>query len=999
MWSYKLHPVLERPHELIIAKDHIYQDRVVKQFKSIPRDHVHEYTQNYYEVIPEKQARRFYIDLDLKTDHDLDDVIKMTTDTIQNILELEFKFTPQYPIVLKVQTQNKSSKKSAHLVYPNLVFEDVTTTRYFATIIKHYIQHMPILKEAIDMNVYGRNQCFRMAYNHKITTSPEYNLVPTRNETMDQTLITTTNQKPTLNYALLVQKAKKCTQVQDARMIPLVFLADNQAQQKQPSPNPHHQQAPSEAAYYLSKIPNSNEHPQSYEIWWSVGQALKNLDQPLEEWIKWSDQASQHYPNETQECTAAWNRMQKSHFGLKLHFLYTLAKARTSAKTPPKDPLTELTDPTPDASYSSRYARPYEFQKPILIHQSAMGSGKTYQIMEHLKENPDVKRVLILSPRRSFSREKVSEFRTLLPDLKDYQELSDTANWSEVPQLAIQVESLHHIQATTDPYDLIIADEIESILFQFSSTTHKNLQDSFTAFTRIMSEAKKVIMADAFVTTRTLEYCKSIRCEYHYEKNTYNPNQHITANIIGIANAQSEVPGLKQAFVEHVQESLRENKKICIVSSSIKFNNEIASTMPKDQVLEYSSESSDQLIKDLENVRTTWSDPKIRCIIYTGVITVGVSYDIPNIFDRIYMYGTSHCPIARDLIQGHFRIRHIKEPNIFIAINGSTTNKQTPTLHNILKFHKIMDQALKYEKEEQDELQQVYNTLAAYNELEESLGKTRYKDVMIHWLEKVGYQIKINTDPLVIIAPSKSPADVISKETYETYKNIKPELIKSYEKLVKKGSATEEVKEKLKVFFFYRNCIEDLTKRAEYPWEYELYTEYRSNVQIKEHVDNIVMELTGGQEKKRYMVQKEKRHLLMLEYVQEVCELLNLKSSYDTETIIRDDALERFKTFYMEKKQLLTNLFRLQTKSKEFKLRQSITSISGIFKSWNGFSLVTLTSQNVKSRNEPNKDYECQLRGKGIVSEYTKDVMTLYDAFKANAAYHRLSFEADSDDE
>ena len=111
MWSYKLHPVLERPHELIIAKDHIYQDRVVKQFKSIPRDHVHEYTQNYYEVIPEKQARRFYIDLDLKTDHNLDDVIKMTTDTIQNILELEFKFTPQYPIVLKVQAQSQSHKK------------------------------------------------------------------------------------------------------------------------------------------------------------------------------------------------------------------------------------------------------------------------------------------------------------------------------------------------------------------------------------------------------------------------------------------------------------------------------------------------------------------------------------------------------------------------------------------------------------------------------------------------------------------------------------------------------------------------------------------------------------------------------------------------------------------------------------------------------------------------------------------------------------------------
>ena len=59
--------------------------------------------------------------------------------------------------------------------------------------------------------------------------------------------------------------------------------------------------------------------------------------------------------------------------------------------------------------------------------------------------------------------------------------------------------------------DLVVLAEIESILYQFSSTTNKNVCKAFQVFLQILHNASAIIMADAFVTKRTVELCKSIK--------------------------------------------------------------------------------------------------------------------------------------------------------------------------------------------------------------------------------------------------------------------------------------------------------------------------------------------------------------------------------------------------------------------------------------------------------------------------------------------------------
>ena len=129
-----------------------------------------------------------------------------------------------------------------------------------------------------------------------------------------------------------------------------------------------------------------------------------------------------------------------------------------------------------------------------------------------------------------------------------------------------------------------------------------------------------------------------------------------------------------------------------------------------------------------------------------------------------------------------------------------------------------------------------------------------------------------------------------------------------------------------------------------------------------------------------------------------MCGILKLKNSFDTNTVFGDAELLAFKTFYEDRKKLIKTMFRIQTKSKEFRLRQCITTISGILKSWSGFSLIVISSQNTKSRNEPNKDYKCQLTCQGILAEYIKHIMTPREKDIKQPFVLLPESESDSDD-
>ena len=79
--------------------------------------------------------------------------------------------------------------------------------------------------------------------------------------------------------------------------------------------------------FLLECIPNHGK-AQPWNVWWTVGQALKNIESDdrntnphipdsyyLDIWIKWSLKAKGLYPNNKQACLKFWNKMKCREYG------------------------------------------------------------------------------------------------------------------------------------------------------------------------------------------------------------------------------------------------------------------------------------------------------------------------------------------------------------------------------------------------------------------------------------------------------------------------------------------------------------------------------------------------------------------------------------------------------------------------------------------------------------------------------------------------------------
>ena len=82
----------------------------------------------------------------------------------------------------------------------------------------------------------------------------------------------------------------------------------------------------------------------------------------------------------------------------------------------------------------------------------------------------------------------------------------------------------------------------------------------------------------------------------------------------------------------------------------------------------HSKGNNTEMSADLENVRNAWKD--VQVLMYTSKITVGVNFDEMNIFDSIFVYGTSSGCSARDVIQATMRVRHLRENSLHYYTSG-----------------------------------------------------------------------------------------------------------------------------------------------------------------------------------------------------------------------------------------------------------------------------------------------------------------------------------------
>jgi hypothetical protein len=335
--------------------------------------------------------------------------------------------------------------------------------------------------------------------------------------------------------------------------------------------------------------------------------------------------------------------------------------------------------------YCEKYARPLNpIIGIILLLCSFMGTGKTTEFNNYIRRN-NPKRVAVLSSRILYTESITSEYNQsqteenkyyMLPFIgkkfQTYLEVNETGkrkDYRDCDRLVIQMESLHNL-VNVAPFDVLILDEIESLLYQFGSGTMSQQILCCQVFEKLIRETPIIIGGDAFLSEKSRKTLEKINPNVRIIRNDYKP-------VRRTANLYDTYEGL---FYRAYQ-SLGMGKKIVFVCASRRKALEFASGCEERgivyKVYVGRSNNVDQEREELRNVNKSWSG-EVRCVIYNSRITVGVNYNKEDEFDQLFVYGSSHSCCVRDTFQGTLRVRHIKENVMYVNIYQKATNGRLP---------------------------------------------------------------------------------------------------------------------------------------------------------------------------------------------------------------------------------------------------------------------------------------------------------------------------------
>ncbi len=356
-------------------------------------------------------------------------------------------------------------------------------------------------------------------------------------------------------------------------------------------------------------------------------------------------------------------------------------------------------------------------ERKFIFVKSAMGSGKSQAVKTYLEKTSETsKRVLVICTRITCANFMANTF-----GCASYTNLSSKIQYhkNQLPRmdkLVISMESLHKIYSRNADrvayclaFDVIILDEIESILQTFTSSTMNERRNNFDFLRSLLESSRdKVFIMDALLSSLTLEYFHNIgafKDPLKYAMIFNQKNQDTTKYRLYQKNQFS-------LWLNTMIKRFRDGKKIVFVSDSKKILQTVS-----DEVLRRFEEKKGMNCDDAgkkiliitgassmndkyTSVHTNlWQD--LDFIAYSPVITVGNSYspdDIKYIKDDFFGFFKGST-LASTCLQMCGRFRKVRSgvKHIFFSLPGeSTPLPPIEMIGNKRKHNKIMDEREKY---------------------------------------------------------------------------------------------------------------------------------------------------------------------------------------------------------------------------------------------------------------------------------------------------------------
>ncbi len=323
----------------------------------------------------------------------------------------------------------------------------------------------------------------------------------------------------------------------------------------------------------------------------------------------------------------------------------------------------------PDLIINSENLPEYEFKNiKCLMIGSKVGTGKTINANNFLSKLPPNANVLQITYRVTLSQKYLTETKKF--GFINYIDVKKKQIQDE--RVIIQLDSLHRLAWDLQHWDVIIIDEIDSVLGHFNSPLMKNKNMNADILKQLVESSSKCLLLDANITTdRVCDFALSIckREEIHYLQNSYiRPN-----------NRQVKILQNKDQLLNLYMQSLKNGENVVFVSTSKKFLKELEKIakkcFPNLVLLFYTSETDRQtLMFDSQNANQSWIIG--NGLHFTPTYSAGVSFTLPH-FDKLYVYGGPGGCEALTLFQMMFRVRQLKQGDMIMYLDPRKNNLPT----------------------------------------------------------------------------------------------------------------------------------------------------------------------------------------------------------------------------------------------------------------------------------------------------------------------------------
>lgn len=380
--------------------------------------------------------------------------------------------------------------------------------------------------------------------------------------------------------------------------------------------------------------------------------------------------------------------------------------------------------------------------------KSGLGTGKTTFIEKHIKEYEihkleeyqlvkditkliiqKVIRIVFFTMRQSLAYSLMVNFEEL--GFKNYLN-KNTPIYSDTKMVIISIDSIEKIAFICDddfrinPYDIVICDEICSLLSHFSFKEMKNSELSYQIFKRVIKTSKECYYLDGDISNREIKWFnKYIREEGQEVKKPL-------CNMLSGLKYNLNLTYCKNGQYNKFIKDLASKKKIvivCMSSTEAITVYDMLSTKYMCKVIH--GNSNDKEKAELQNVNEMVKD--IDCFIYSPTITVGVNIDVEH-FDNIYGYVCESSVCARDYFQMLARIR--KPRNNTINILLANFDIKLNGLFNVKSFDDY------YKLMYGDELVNGLSYIKLWNKWEQD-NKAYWLDIFKWYAERKGHIFNI----------------------------------------------------------------------------------------------------------------------------------------------------------------------------------------------------------------------------------------------------------------